>query len=127
MYLAEDRILCFELVAKANARWTLTYVKTAKGETDVPEGVAELISQRRRWLNGSFAASVYSLVHFWKVSVCPWGERERARRDTDSQTLRRNAEQLFRTKHSIPRLFFLTVQTTFNAFSLVFTWFSPAK
>ncbi|ORY81796.1 family 2 glycosyltransferase [Leucosporidium creatinivorum] len=100
MYLAEDRILCFELVAKANASWTLTYVKTAKGETDVPEGVAELISQRRRWLNGSFAASVYSLVHFWK---------------------------LFRTKHSILRLFFLTVQTAFNAFSLVFTWFSPAN
>lgn len=120
MYLAEDRILCFELVAKANARWTLTYVKTAKGETDVPEGVAELISQRRRWLNGSFAASVYSLIHFWKVS----GIFKGAGRDEANGAM---AEQLFRTKHSILRLFFLTVQTAFNAFSLVFTWFSPAK
>lgn len=36
MFLAEDRILCFELVAKANAKWTLTYVKPSKAETDVP-------------------------------------------------------------------------------------------
>ena len=36
MFLAEDRILCFELVAKANDRWTLTYVKPSKAETDVP-------------------------------------------------------------------------------------------
>lgn len=57
MFLAEDRILCFELVAKENARWTLTYVKPSKAETDVPEQAAELIGQRRRWLNGSFAAS----------------------------------------------------------------------
>ena len=73
MFLAEDRILCFELVAKANDRWTLTYVKPSKAETDVPgkspkslyaraywcsETAAELIGQRRRWLNGSFAASI---------------------------------------------------------------------
>ena len=58
MFLAEDRILCFELVAKANDQWTLTYVKPSKAETDVPEAAPELIGQRRRWLNGSFAASV---------------------------------------------------------------------
>jgi chitin synthase len=58
MFLAEDRILCFELVAKAGDRWTLTYVKPSKAETDVPESAAELIGQRRRWLNGSFAASL---------------------------------------------------------------------
>ena len=48
MFLAEDRILCFELVAKRKERWTLTYVKPSKAETDVPESAAELISQRRR-------------------------------------------------------------------------------
>ena len=36
MYLAEDRILCWELVAKRDERWVLKYVKSAKGETDVP-------------------------------------------------------------------------------------------
>lgn len=56
--IAEDRILCFELVAKAGDKWTLTYVKPSKAETDVPESAPELIGQRRRWLNGSFAASV---------------------------------------------------------------------
>lgn len=64
---AEDRILCFELVAKKNEKWTLTYVKPSKAETDVPESAAELIGQRRRWLNGSFAATVYSLVNFYRI------------------------------------------------------------
>jgi cellulose synthase/poly-beta-1,6-N-acetylglucosamine synthase-like glycosyltransferase len=59
-------ILCFELVAKAGDKWVLSYVKPSKAETDVPEQAAELISQRRRWLNGSFAASV---VSFLPVSV----------------------------------------------------------
>jgi len=62
MFLAEDRILCFELVAKAGCKWTLTYVKPSKAETDVPETAVELIGQRRRWLNGSFAASIVSFV-----------------------------------------------------------------
>lgn len=61
---AEDRILCFELVAKAGDRWTLTYVKPSKAETDVPETAVELIGQRRRWLNGSFAASVVCVLSF---------------------------------------------------------------
>jgi len=36
MYLAEDRILCWELVAKRGEKWVLKYVKSATGETDVP-------------------------------------------------------------------------------------------
>lgn len=100
MYLAEDRILCFELLAKANAKWVLTYVKTAHGETDVPDSCAEFIGQRRRWLNGSFAASVYSLVHFFRI---------------------------YRSSHSIFRLFFLHIQGLFNACVLLFQWFSLAN
>ncbi|KZT72530.1 glycosyltransferase family 2 protein [Daedalea quercina L-15889] len=100
MFLAEDRILCFELVAKANERWTLTYVKPSKAETDVPESAAELIGQRRRWLNGSFAASVYSIVNFFK---------------------------LYRSSHGIIRMFFFHVQGLYNIFTLIFTWFSLAN
>ncbi|RDB30009.1 Chitin synthase 1 [Hypsizygus marmoreus] len=100
MFLAEDRILCFELVAKKNEKWTLTYVKHSKAETDVPESAAELIGQRRRWLNGSFAASVYSLVNFYRV---------------------------YQSNHNFIRLFFLHIQTLFNAVQLFFTWFSLAN
>lgn len=32
MYLAEDRILCFELVTKRNEAWILKYVKRARAE-----------------------------------------------------------------------------------------------
>ncbi|KAI0326691.1 glycosyltransferase family 2 protein [Cubamyces sp. BRFM 1775] len=100
MFLAEDRILCFELVAKANDKWTLTYVKPSKAETDVPESAAELIGQRRRWLNGSFAASVYAIVNFFK---------------------------LYKSGHGIIRMFFFHIQALYNIFSLVFSWFALAN
>lgn len=67
MYLAEDRILCFEIVTKRNERWTLHYVKSAFAVTDVPTQVAELISQRRRWNNGSLFAAFYAAAHFGRV------------------------------------------------------------
>jgi chitin synthase len=67
LYLAEDRILCFELVVKANEAWILKYVKSARATTDVPDGVAELIAQRRRWLNGSLFASMFAVIHFWRI------------------------------------------------------------
>ena len=47
MYLAEDRILCWELVAKRNERWVLKFVKSAVGETDVPSMVAPSFPQSR--------------------------------------------------------------------------------
>lgn len=39
MYLAEDRILCWELVSKKDSSWHLHYVKSAYGITDVPDTV----------------------------------------------------------------------------------------
>lgn len=66
-FLAEDRILAFEIVTKKDAKWRLQYVKSAKAGTDVPATVPEFISQRRRWLNGSYFASLYSLVCFWRI------------------------------------------------------------
>ncbi|BGP17939.1 hypothetical protein JCM10213_003947 [Rhodosporidiobolus nylandii] len=95
MYLAEDRILCWEIVAKRGDSWVLKYVKAAKGETDVPDSIAEFISQRRRWLNGSFFAGVYALTH----------------------TL-----QLFGTQHSRLRIFFLLLQAVYNLCNVVFAW-----
>jgi chitin synthase len=55
-------------VAKRNGRWLLHYVKDSQAETDVPTSVAEFVSQRRRWLNGTFFCQVFALAHlgrFW--------------------------------------------------------------
>ncbi|MBW0460743.1 hypothetical protein O181_000458 [Austropuccinia psidii MF-1] len=100
MFLAEDRILCFELAAKANDAWLLSYVRAAKGETDVPEQAAELISQRRRWLNGSFAASIYATIHFFRF---------------------------YKSSHNPFRILMFHIQALFNLFQLIFTWFSLAN
>jgi cellulose synthase/poly-beta-1,6-N-acetylglucosamine synthase-like glycosyltransferase len=67
MYLAEDRILCFELVAKKGKACTLHYCKDAIAYTDVPDTLVSLMKQRRRWANGSFFATVYALYNFSRI------------------------------------------------------------
>ena len=67
MYLAEDRILCWELVSKRGGSWILHYVKSAYGVTDTPSQVAELVLQRRRWLNGSFFAALHATTFQFRI------------------------------------------------------------
>ena len=67
MYLAEDRVLCFELISKKGASWQMEYVKDAIGITDAPSTMLELIKQRRRWLNGSLFSLIYYLENFMRV------------------------------------------------------------
>ncbi|KAI8620208.1 chitin synthase-domain-containing protein [Chytriomyces sp. MP71] len=97
MYLAEDRILCFELVMKQDKSWLLKYVKSAKAETDVPTELDDLISQRRRWLNGSFFAAVYATTNWMRI---------------------------FQSKHTTARKWILVVEFVYNAISLLFSWFN---
>ncbi|CAG8460547.1 3107_t:CDS:2 [Scutellospora calospora] len=97
MYLAEDRILCFELFTKRNDGWLLRYIKSSQAKTDIPEDLPELISQRRRWLNGSFFASFYAITHFYYV---------------------------FRSGHSIFRKFIFCVEILYQALNLLFSWFA---
>ena len=66
-YLAEDRILCFELLAKKGSKWTMQYVKNAIARTDVPTNLIDLIAQRRRWLNGSFFATIFVLNNWGRI------------------------------------------------------------
>lgn len=98
MYLAEDRVLCFELLAKLNRRWTMHFVAGAVAETDVPDNLLELTKQRRRWLNGSFFSLVYFILHFTRV--------------------------LHRSRHSIPRRIGLSVQFVYQVGLLLLNWIS---
>ncbi|KAF9361934.1 Chitin synthase, class 1 [Mortierella sp. AD094] len=100
MYLAEDRILCFELVAKKNYAWTLRFVKAAWAETDVPDTVPELISQRRRWLNGTFFVAIFSIVHFGKI---------------------------YQSDHAGWRKALFHLQLVYNVISILFSWFALAN
>ncbi|KAK7063807.1 chitin synthase [Favolaschia claudopus] len=100
MYLAEDRILCFEIVTKKREGWVLKYVKSAKAATDVPTTVAEFISQRRRWLNGSLFASIHATIFWFRI----W---------TSGQGFFRKIA--------------LQLEFIYNGIQLVFTWTSLAN
>jgi cellulose synthase/poly-beta-1,6-N-acetylglucosamine synthase-like glycosyltransferase len=101
MYLAEDRILCFELVAKRNDAWTLHYCKDAIAYTDVPDTLVSLMKQRRRWANGSFFASVYALYNFARI--------------------------LTESGHGACAKFVFIWQFMYNIFCTVLAWFMPGN
>jgi chitin synthase len=75
----------------------LKYVPGAVGETDVPDTLPEFISQRRRWLNGSFFAATYAIAH---------------------------AGQILRSGHSVGRKFALMCETVYNVINLIASWFA---
>ncbi len=97
MYLAEDRILCFELVAKAGSKWQMKYVKEALARTDVPEDAIALMLQRRRWLNGSLFATLYALLNVGRVFMD--------------------------TTHSWPQKLFLGLNFAYMAFNTLLSFF----
>lgn len=97
MYLAEDRILCWELVAKRGSAWVLHYQRSAYAVTDVPDRVPDLIAQRRRWLNGSFFAGIHSTYHFGYI---------------------------YRSDHSFMRKLWLHVELFYQTYNMLFAWFS---
>jgi len=63
MYLAEDRVMCLEILRKYSEDWVLRYVPGCRALTDPPDSVIGLIKQRRRWTNGSMFASWYVIDH----------------------------------------------------------------
>lgn len=97
MYLAEDRILCFELIAKAEQSYLLKYVHNSYAVTDVPSQINEFVNQRRRWLNGSFFAALYSVLHFYRILV---------------------------STHSIGRKIALIVEVFYQIVNILLSWFA---
>lgn len=83
-------------MAKAESHWILKYVKSAIGETDVPDALPEFISQRRRWLNGSFFAATYAVAH---------------------------VGQIMRSGHTAGRKAGLLAETVYNVINLIASWF----
>jgi cellulose synthase/poly-beta-1,6-N-acetylglucosamine synthase-like glycosyltransferase len=59
--------------------------------------VPELVSQRRRWLNGSFFAAIHSTVKF---------------------------HYIYRSSHSFWRKFMIHVELIYQTFNLIFSWFA---
>ena len=78
----------------------MKYVKSAIAETDVPEALPEFISQRRRWLNGSFFAATYAIAHLG---------------------------QILSSGHSLPRKFLLVLETFYNVINLIASWFAVVR
>ncbi|KAF8876664.1 chitin synthase-domain-containing protein [Infundibulicybe gibba] len=99
-FLAEDRILCFEIVVKQKEGWILHYVRGAKASTDVPTTVPEFIYQRRRWLNGSLFASAYAITS-WK--------------------------RIWTSGHTTQRKICLSIEFLYMGIQLVFAWTSLAN
>ncbi|KAL8668989.1 MAG: hypothetical protein Q9168_006403 [Polycauliona sp. 1 TL-2023] len=100
LYMAEDRILCYELVMKKDSvAWHLGYVKSAKAETDIPDNMADFITQRRRWLNGTFASTIYSLIYFFRI---------------------------YQSAHGVVRTTLFHVQLIYNVVALTLSWFGLA-
>ena len=67
MYLAEDRIMCHEIIWKSGQNYILNYVPGAKCITDPPLELTKLITQRRRWFNGSFFATLHVASRIWSL------------------------------------------------------------
>jgi chitin synthase len=65
--------------------------------TDVPDQVPELISQRRRWLNGSFFAAIHSTVKFTYI---------------------------YRSSHTFARKAWIHIELVYQVFNLIFSWFA---
>ena len=100
MFLAEDRVLSFEILAQENENWTLRYEPRAIAYTDVPLGLQELIKQRRRWLNGSFFALLYYLWHF---------------------------KRYMKNSHGVFRKLMLMVQFGFATTTVLISWLYPGS
>ncbi|KAE8440996.1 hypothetical protein EG329_006133 [Mollisiaceae sp. DMI_Dod_QoI] len=86
-------------IVAMGSKWHLTYVKAAQAEVDVPTNMVDFFTQRRRWLNGAFAATVYSLIHFHRI---------------------------WKSGHNVARLTVFHVQVLYNVVSLSLSWFGIA-
>ena len=65
MFIAEDRIMCFHIVAQPNSAYILSYIPGATAITDPPLSFFNFLKQRRRWINGANA------TYYHIATSCP--------------------------------------------------------
>ena len=97
-HLADDRVICFQIITKKNTQWLLKYVPV-KATTDIPMTTTDFINQRRRWLNGAFFSAVYVLKNFGLV---------------------------WQSDHSFMRKIIFCIPLLHSVLALVLAWFSLA-
>ncbi|CAI2379098.1 unnamed protein product [Moneuplotes crassus] len=66
--VAQDRVLCFEILKKQSSNYSLRYLPGAKALTDCPESIIGLIDQRRRWINTNMSGSWYIISNLGMIS-----------------------------------------------------------
>lgn len=74
MFLAEDRVLGFEVIAQQNAATKIKFIPDAIAITDRCQSLEELMRQRRRWLNSGNIARIWVLLQlrrYWQNSNSP--------------------------------------------------------
>ena len=69
IYLAEDRVMCLELLVKRNSNWILNFLPDCRAMTDPPTTLSVLLQQRRRQLNGSLFAALHCIRDFPRVKL----------------------------------------------------------
>ncbi|KAF5010162.1 hypothetical protein FDECE_3655 [Fusarium decemcellulare] len=97
-HLADDRVICFQIISKKNTHWLLKYVPL-KATTDIPMTTTDFINQRRRWLNGAFFSTIHVLKRFRAV---------------------------WQSDHSIMRKLVFYIPLLHSVLGLVLAWFSLA-
>jgi chitin synthase len=65
LFLAEDRVLGFEMIAQPKVNWIIRYVPDAIAITDECKSLNELLRQRRRWINSGNIATLYHAARYW--------------------------------------------------------------
>ena len=61
MFLAEDRIIGWNMVTNPHHNWRLAHLCSVVTVTDSCESLQELLRQRRRWINGAFASRLWMI------------------------------------------------------------------
>ncbi|MEH2368693.1 glycosyltransferase family 2 protein [Nostoc sp.] len=66
MFLAEDRVIGFEILTNSSYGWKIALVPSAIVITDACQSLSELLCQRRRWINSIFTVRLWMLLKSFK-------------------------------------------------------------